>query len=118
VLMEDNPHQLTPVPKAAIRFAVNPSDQRLNASAVTRLGDEQRQAGANSILKSVASQYPLASVLEVGDALCNADICPWVMHHEFLYYDLDHLSAVGALQVYPTFAAHMGAIRRHGGLSN
>ena len=118
VLMEDNPHQLTPVPKAAIRFAVNPSDQRLNASAVTRLGDEQRQAGANSILKSVASQYPLASVLEVGDALCNADICPWVMHHEFLYYDLDHLSAAGALQVYPTFAAHMDAIRRHGGLSN
>ncbi len=47
-----------------------------------------------------------------------ADICPWVMHHEFLYYDLDHLSAAGALQVYPTFAAHMDAIRRHGGLSN
>ena len=114
VLMEDNPHQRTSVPKASIRFAVNPSDQRLNASAVTRPGYEQQQAGANLILKSVASQYPLASVLEVGNALCNADICPWVMHHEFLYYDSGHLSEAGALQVYPVFAAHMNAILRHG----
>ncbi len=110
VLVEDNPHQSTPVPKASIRFAVDPSAQQLNANAVTRLGYEQRQAGANSILKSVASQHPLASVLEVANALCNADTCPWATQHEFLYYDSGHLSEAGALQVYPTFAAHMNAI--------
>ncbi|MFC5524287.1 acyltransferase family protein [Rhodanobacter ginsengisoli] len=113
VLMEDNPHQRTSVPKAAIRFAKNPSDKQLNASAVTRPRYEQQQAGANSILKSVASQYSLASVLGVGDALCNADICPWATQHEFLYYDSGHLSEAGSLQVYPVFAAHMNAISRH-----
>jgi hypothetical protein len=112
--MEDNPHQHTPVPMASIRFAVNPSDQRLNASAVTRLGYEQQQAGANSILKSVASQYSLASVLRVGDALCNAHICPWATQQEFLYYDSGHLSAAGALQVYPVFATHMNEILGRG----
>lgn len=114
VLMEDNPHQYTPVPMASIRFAVNPSDQRLNASAVTRFGYEQQQARANSILKSVASQYSLASVLGVGNALCNAHICPWATQHEFLYYDSGHLSAAGALQVYPAFAAHMNEILGRG----
>ncbi|MEO5811271.1 MAG: acyltransferase family protein [Rhodanobacter sp.] len=112
VLMEDNPHQRTPVPKASIRFATNPSEERLNASAVTRLAYEQQQAGANSILESVASRYSLASVLKVGNALCNADICPWATQHEFLYFDSGHLSTAGALRVYPVFAAHMNAILR------
>jgi peptidoglycan/LPS O-acetylase OafA/YrhL len=110
VLMEDNPHQLTPVPKASIRFAENPLDQQLNANAVTLPGYEQQQAGANSILESVASRYPLASVLKMGGALCNASICPWAMQHEFLYYDSGHLSEAGALKVYPVFAAHMNAL--------
>jgi hypothetical protein len=108
--MEDNPHQLTPVPKASIRFAENPLDQQLNANAVTLPGYEQQQAGANSILESVASRYPLASVLKMGGALCNANICPWAMQHEFLYYDSGHLSEAGALKVYPVFAAHMNAL--------
>lgn len=113
VLMEDNPHQRTSVPKATIRFAKDPSDKQLNASAVTRPGYEQQQARANSILTSVASQYSLASILGVGNALCNTDICPWATQHEFLYYDSGHLSEAGALQVYPVFAAHMNAILRH-----
>lgn len=110
VLMADNPHQPTPVPKASIRFAANPVDQQLNANAVTRLGYERQQSGANSILESAASQYPLASVLGVRDALCRADICPWAMQNKFLYYDSGHLSEAGALTVYPAFAAHMNAI--------
>lgn len=110
VLMEDNPNQRTPVPKASIRFAVDPSDQTLNASAVTRLGYKQQQAGVNSILKSAASRYPLASVLEVGDALCGTAICPWARNHEFLYYDSGHLSEAGALQVYPALEAHMSSV--------
>jgi hypothetical protein len=109
VLMEDNPHQLKEVPKASIRFTQDPTDKQLNATAVTRLGYEQQQAGANSILKSVASQYPLASVLWVDNALCRADMCPWATQHEFLYYDSGHLSDAGALQVYAVFAAHMSA---------
>ena len=113
VLLEDNPHQLTSVPKASIRFAENPSDQQLNASAVTLPGYERQQAAVNSILQSVASQYPLASVLGVRNALCLADICPWAMQHEFLYYDSDHLSEAGALRVYPVFAAHMNATMGH-----
>lgn len=110
VLMEDNPHQRTSVPKASIRFAKDPSDEQLNAVAVTRPGYEQQQADANAILESVASQYPLVSVLGVGNALCHADICPWATQHEFLYYDSGHLSKAGALQVYPVFAAHMNAV--------
>ena len=113
VLMEDNPLQRTSVPKASIRFAVNPSEQVLNESAVTRISYEQQEAGANSVLRSVASQYSLASVLGVGNALCDADICPWARQHEFLYYDSGHLSEAGALKVYPVFAAHMNAILRH-----
>lgn len=110
VLMEDNPQQRQSVPKARIRFSENPSDQRLNATALARVGYEHQQADANGILESVASQYPLASVLRVGNALCNADICPWAMQHELLYYDSGHLSAAGSLQVYPVFVAHMNAI--------
>lgn len=110
VLMEDNPHQRTSVPKASIRFARDPSDKQLNVTAVTSASYEQQQAAANSILESVASQYPLASVLKVGDALCDADICPWVARREFLYYDSGHLSEAGALRVYPVFAAHMNAV--------
>jgi peptidoglycan/LPS O-acetylase OafA/YrhL len=114
VLMEDNPRQRTSVPKASIRFATNPSDQGLNASAVTRHGYEKQQAEANSILKSVASRYQTVSVLQVGNALCNVRICPWTMQGKFLYYDSDHLSAAGALQVYPTFATYMNGILNHG----
>jgi len=114
VLVQDNPHQRTSVPKASIRFAANPSDQRLNADAVTRLGYVRQQAQANSILESVAARYPLSSVLEVGNALCDEDICPWATRHEFLYYDSDHLSAAGALRVYPAFVAHMNAILTRG----
>ncbi|CAM5365126.1 Acyltransferase OS=Rhodanobacter lindaniclasticus OX=75310 GN=B1991_04940 PE=4 SV=1 [Rhodanobacter lindaniclasticus] len=110
VLMEDNPHQHTSVPKASIRFAKDPSDKQLNVTAVTRASYEQQQAAANSILESVASQYPLASVLKIGDALCDADICPWAAQHEFLYYDSGHLSEAGALRVYPVFATHMNAV--------
>lgn len=110
VLMEDNPHQRTPVPKASIRFAVDPSDDQLNVDAVTRSEYEHRQAQANSVLEASAAQYSLASVLKVADALCNADICPWATGHEFLYYDSGHLSATGSLKVYPLFAAHMNAV--------
>lgn len=110
VLMEDNPHQRTPVPKASIRFAKDPSDRKLNATAVTRSDYEQQQAKANAILNSVASQSPLTSVLAVSNALCNAEICPWAMQHEFLYYDAGHLSKAGALRVYPEFAAHMNEV--------
>ena len=111
VLMEDNPHQLTPVPKASIRFAANPLDEKLNANAVTLSGYERQQAAANSILESAASDYPLASVLKVRNALCRASICPWALQHEFLYYDSGHLSEAGALKVYPLFAAHMNSLR-------
>jgi hypothetical protein len=114
VLMEDNPHQRTSVPKASIRFTANPSDRTLNVGAVTRRGYTQQQAKVGAILQSVASQYPLASVLQVGDALCDVEICPWARQHEFLYYDSDHLSAAGALQVYPLFAARMKAVLLHG----
>ena len=110
VLVEDNPHQPTSVPKASIRFAANPRDEQLNSLAVTRLGYEQQQATANAMLESVATHYPSASVLKVGDALCRADICPWATQHEFLYYDSGHLSEAGALKVYPAFAAHMDAL--------
>lgn len=113
VLMQDNPHQRTQVPKASIRFARNPSDEKLNATAVTRAGYEKHQSRVNSILQSVASKYPRASVLKVASALCNTDICPWVRQHQFLYYDPGHLSATGALQVYPVFASHMNAIVEH-----
>lgn len=118
VLMQDNPRQRTSVPKASIRFAVDPSDQRLNAGAVTRLGYVRQQAEANAILGSVAARYPLSSVLEVGNALCDEDICPWARRHEFLYYDSDHLSAAGALQVYPAFLAHMNAVSTLGRASH
>lgn len=113
VLMEDNPHQRTQVPKANIRFARNPSDRKLNATAVTRVGYEEHQSNVNSILQAVASKYSNASVLQVASALCNPERCPWVRKHQFLYYDPGHLSAAGALQVYPVFAAHMNAILKH-----
>ena len=107
VLMADNPSQRTQVPKAGIRFSANPSDHALNTTAVTRREYEKKQAAVNSILESAAHQFTLASVLRVDDALCNESTCPWAMHNEFLYYDSGHLSAAGALQVYPVFAQHM-----------
>lgn len=110
LILEDNPHQNMRVPKARIRFARNPSARELNAHAVKRATYEKRQSGVDSLLKSVASIHPLASVMGIGDALCNTDICPWVTQHEFLYYDPGHLSAAGALKVYPVFASHMDTI--------
>jgi peptidoglycan/LPS O-acetylase OafA/YrhL len=114
VLMEDNPHQRTSVPTASIRFTANPSDLRLNANAVTRHAYDKQDARVNAILKSVASQYKTASVLEIGDALCNSKICPWAMQNTFFYYDSGHLSDAGALRVYPLFAEHMDALLGRG----
>lgn len=107
VLMADNPWQRTGVPKAAIRFAANPSDRQLNATAVSRRAYERKQAQANAMLSSAAADYHSVSVLHVADSLCDTVSCPWAMHGEFLYYDSGHLSAAGALQVYPAFAEHM-----------
>lgn len=114
MLMEDNPHQRTPPPKARIRFATHPSDEQLNTSAVTLFKYEQQQSKANSILESTAAKYPVASVVRVAKALCNVDVCPWTIHHEFLYYDAGHLSEAGALRVYPVLAVDMRTLLDRG----
>ena len=107
VLMADIPWQRKSVPKAGIRFAADPSDQALNATAVTRREHEWKQAAANSILRSTSARFASVSVLDVSDTLCSKVTCPWAMHNEFLYYDSGHLSAAGALQVYTAFAEYM-----------
>lgn len=107
VLMEDNPLQRAQVPKASIRFATAPTDHELNAGAITTSDYARQQARANSILASVASHYPSASVLKIDGALCNATVCPWALHGQFLYYDSGHLSVAGAMQVYPLLAARL-----------
>lgn len=110
LLMEDNPLQRTAPPKARIRFSAHPSDTALNANAISRTRYEQQQADANAILQNVATGFPLASVMNVEKALCDASVCPWARDVTLLYYDSGHLSAAGSLRVYPEFAARMNAI--------
>jgi hypothetical protein len=81
---------------------------------VTLFKYEQQQSKANSILESTAAKYPVASVVRVAKALCNVDVCPWTIHHEFLYYDAGHLSEAGALRVYPVLAVDMRTLLDRG----
>ncbi len=107
------PTHVGPYGKHSI-YGQDPSDLRLNANAVTRHAYEQQDARENAILKSVASQYQTASVLEIGDALCNSKICPWAMQNSFSTTTRVTLATRERYSVYPLFAEHMDALLGRG----
>lgn len=110
VLVEDNPQQLTGVPASAVRFDKGLTDSTFNSEAVTLAEHHRNQSEANRILESEASRYPLASILNTDQALCNHSVCPWARGGRFLYFDDDHLSNAGAMVVYPILEEHLNRV--------
>lgn len=110
LIMEDNPSQHGVVPIARIRFDQDPTDANLNATAITADAYQRQQESVNAVLQAGVADDPQASIVAPGSQLCNADICPWVINHQFLYYDSGHLSETGALRVYPLLAAQLNRL--------
>lgn len=110
LIVEDNPIQRSGIPIARIRFASNPADSTLNASAISRHAYGTQQRSIDAIIRSAVSPYPDDAAFRSGLALCTANTCPWVRDHQFLYYDSGHLSQAGALDVYPLLALHLDSL--------
>lgn len=108
LLVEDNPQQTGLLPKNVLRFGF--TEAALNATAVTLAEHLRDQRQVNEILETIAAQFPTVSVLNTNAALCGPDICPWVMNGKFLYYNDDHLSVAGAMQVYPLLEKQLNRI--------
>jgi peptidoglycan/LPS O-acetylase OafA/YrhL len=103
ILVEDNPQQTTTFPVGRLRFG-SVSDRALNIDSVSRDEHERNQAPFNQLLRSVAARYPVVSILNTDSVLCDAVHCPWVIDGKFLYFDDDHLSVAGSMEIYSLLA--------------
>lgn len=110
LILEDNPQQLERgLPISLLRFGT-PTDDSINATAVSRAEHDRVQALANRLIAEASRTVTNAHVLSIDDALCDAERCPWVRDGRFLYCDDDHLSITGAMAVYPVLAQGLSRI--------
>ncbi len=110
LVLEDNPQQREfGLPISLLRFDT-PTDDSINATAVSRAEHERTQALANRLITEASQSFANVHVLSIDDALCNAKRCPWVRNGKFLHYDHDHLSVAGAMTVYPVLERGLNRI--------
>ncbi|ATB67131.1 acyltransferase family protein [Pseudomonas mosselii] len=92
--VEDNPQQLSNA-KEILRTGKG-SEAVYNSLSVSRAEHE-----SNSAFSVNALRESQATVISLDPILCQGSICPLTRDGKFWYFDDNHLSASGALAVYP-----------------
>lgn len=112
VLLEDNPQQDKTISglRAQLRFMEHMTPGDWNETAISLAQHHRDQRDVNRLLEDFAAKSPMTSTLNINSALCGYEICPWVMNGKFLYYNDDHLSITGAMQVYPLLTEHLNKV--------
>jgi peptidoglycan/LPS O-acetylase OafA/YrhL len=93
-LVEDNPHQLKNA-KEVLRTGKG------QASAYDALSVSKAEHLANAAFSVKALRDTQANLISFDSILCPEAICPLTNDGKFWYFDDNHLSATGALAVYP-----------------
>lgn len=101
VFVEDNPQQIFD-PKDALKKSRTFSDDVINRYSVSRSEHELNQAYVAHEMRKLKGQ--MVTLVNFDDLLCDKISCQLVKNNQFMYFDDDHLSNVGANIVYPAVA--------------